>query len=338
MEISSASQQFAVAEQKTVAYGRKQQLLSNEIVSTPTVIPAETDALSEDDFSADDGTLFNAYQTFGMVKHILATLGQHHKDWQKPDLAAPPAHSNSRLNTEVDTAVFAASFSSESLFFSSNQQQLANNGQRIATTEWELGYQSVQANFSGQLQMQDGNSVSFAFEFSMQVSWARYSYTEQPLQDPLIVSLDNSPAKLTDSQTEFDLFSNGSTVQLPQLAAQQFYLAYDRNKDQQVNNGTELFGPQSGQGFAELAEFDDNGNGFIDPGDDIWQYLYLWRPQQQLLSMTEAKLGAFSVSSAATPMPLLDKQQQQSGEIQRSGLAFTENARPVLVQQIDLVV
>jgi len=92
------------------------------------------------------------------------------------------------------------------------------------------------------------------------------------------------------------------------------------------------------QGFAELAKFDDNGNGFIDPGDDIWQYLYLWRPKQDLLTMTEAKLGAFSVSSAATPMPLLDKQQQKQGEIQRSGLAFTDDARPVLVQQIDLVV
>lgn len=60
--------------------------------------------------------------------------------------------------------------------------------------------------------------------------------------------------------------------------------------------------------------------------------------KQQLLSMNDAKLGAFSISSAATPMPLLDKLQQKSGEIQRSGLAFTDDAKPVLVQQIDLVV
>lgn len=338
MDITSASQQFAVAEQKTVAYSRKQQLLSNEPRPAPAATPVETSALPEDDFSADDGTLFNAYQTFGMVKHILAQLGKHHSDWQKPAQASPPAHSNSRLNTAVETATFAASFSSESLFVSANQQQLAGAGQRLATTEWELGYQAVQANFSGQLQLRDGSSVSFAFEFSMQVSWARYSYTEQTLQDPLIVSLDNSAARLTDSHTAFDLLSNGSSVQLPQLAAQQFYLAYDRNQDQRVNNGSELFGPRTGQGFAELAKFDDNGNGFIDPGDDIWQYLYLWRPKQDLLSMTEAKLGAFSVSSVETPMPLLDKQQQKNGEIQRSGLAFTDDAKPVLVQQIDLVV
>ena len=342
MDITSASQQFAVAEQKHLAYGRKQQLLSNDARPAPVLpepvvpVPAQSAALTEDDFTADDGTLFNAYQTFGMVKHLLAKLGQHHSDWQLPANASPPEHSNSRINRTVESTAFNASFSSESLFVSGSAQQ--GNAQRLATTEWELGYQAVQASFSGQLQLQDGSSVSFAFEFRMQVSWARYSYTEQPLQDPLIVSLDNKPAQLTDSHTEFDLLSNGRSVQLPQLAAQQFYLAYDRNNNQQVDNGTELFGPKSGKGFAELAEYDENGNGFIDPGDDIWQYLYLWRPQQQLLSMTEAKLGAFSVSSAATPMPLLDKQQQKTGEIQRSGLAFTDEAKPVLVQQIDLVV
>ena len=93
--------------------------------------------------------------------------------------ATPPEHSNSRINRNVESAAFSASFSSESLFVSGNQQQ--TSGERLATTEWELGYQAVQASFSGQLQMQDGSSVSFAFEFSMQVSWARYSYTEQPL-------------------------------------------------------------------------------------------------------------------------------------------------------------
>lgn len=172
----------------------------------------------------------------------------------------------------------------------------------------------------------------------MEVSWARYSYTEQPLQDPLVVSLSGSPVQLTEQNMLFDLNSNGEKVKLPQLAAQQYYLSADRNQDQQINHGAELFGPQTGQGFAELAQFDDNGNGFIDAADDIWQHLYLWRPNETLLSMNEAKLSTFSISSAATPMPLLDKQQQKSGEIQRSGLAFSNDAKPVLVQQIDLVV
>ncbi len=335
MEITSASQQFAVAEQKTVAYGRKQQLLSNEPRrdSAPATAPAPAEDAAPD-LTADDGQLFNAYQTVGMVKRILAQLSQHTSNWLQEPETRPSG---------VETAAAAqlqATFTSQTVWLGVAQPAADSSptGQRLAITEWEWGYQAVQASFSGELQLQDGSSIGFAFDFSMAVSWARFSYTEQPLQDPLVVSLSGNPVALNGNSTEFDLLSNGSKVKLPQLAAQQYYLAYDRNQDRQVNNGSELFGPRTGQGFAELAEFDDNGNGFIDPGDDIWQYLYLWRPEHSLLSMQQAQLGAFSVSSAATPMPLLDQAQQKTGEIQRSGLAFTDNARPVLVQQIDIVV
>jgi hypothetical protein len=346
MQITSASQQFAVAEQKTVAYGRKQQLLSKATteprpvviaavpaVADKTVPSAATPAAKEQpEQTTDDDQVFNAFQTVGMVKRILAQLSAHTKDWlDKPAVAEFSAK-------DIDSATFSVARSQQSLWLSTSQSQQNSAGQVMATEAWELGYQAVQASFSGDLQLSDGSSISFAFDFSMEISWARYSYTEQPLQDPLVVSLSGSPVQLSSDSSLFDLRSDGNEVKLPQLAAQQYYLAYDRNQDQQVNNGTELFGPRTGQGFAELAKFDDNGNGFIDPADDIWQYLYLWRPKQQLLSMTEAKLGAFSLSSAATAMPLLDKQQQKQGEIQRSGLAFTQDARPVLVQQIDLVV
>ena len=352
MDITSASQQFAVAEQKTIAYGRKQQLLSkastepspapaaakpvvanNAIYTDPA--PAARDNTTASDQAAqttDDDKVFNAFQTIGMVKRILAQLSAHTSEWlDKPLVAEFSAK-------DIESAAFSSSVSQQSVWLTASQSQPDIAGRIIATEQWEFGYQAVQASFSGELQLNDGSNISFAFDFSMAVSWVRYSYTEQPLQDPLIVSLSGSPVQLSNDSELFDLRNDGSKVRLPQLAAQQYYLAYDRNNDRQVNNGTELFGPQTGQGFAELAAFDDNGNGFIDPSDDIWQYLYLWRPNQPLQSMTEAKLGAFSVSSVATPMPLLDKKQQKTGEIQRSGLAFTDNARPVLLQQIDLLV
>jgi hypothetical protein len=36
-------------------------------------------------------------------------------------------------------------------------------------------------------------------------------------------------------------------------------------------NGAELFGARSGDGFAELAALDGDGNGWIDEGDAAWQ-------------------------------------------------------------------
>lgn len=346
MDITSASQQFAVAEQKTVAYGRKQQLVSKAnhsprpaaIAVKPAVqhpapaTPASTTANNEPAQTSDDDQVFNAFQTVGMVKRILAQLSQHTGDWlDKPLVAELPAEN-------IDSFTFSAAVSQQSVWLSASQSQQSSNQQWLATQEWELGYQAVQASFSGELQLNDGSSISFALDFSMELSWARYSYTEQQVQDPLLVSLSGSPVQLTGNSTAFDLLANGDKIKLPQLAAQQYYLAYDRNQDQQVNNGTELFGPRTGQGFAELAEFDDNSNGFIDPSDDIWQYLYLWRPEQSLLSMQQAKLGAVSITSVATAMPLHNMKNELSGQLQRSGLAFTDDAKPVLVQQIDLVV
>jgi hypothetical protein len=347
MEISSASQQFAVAEQKTIAYRRKQQLVSKPVAPAPNrnvvvkpivsvIVPAQPVAEAEDteqvSLQSDDKKGFNAFQTIGMVKRILAQLSSHTSEWLDKPLTAE------LRAKQTENTSFSASFAAQSVSLTSNPSQQSNDNQWLATTEWEYGYQAVQASFSGELSLNNGDTLSFALDFNISVSWMRYSYSEQRLQDPLTVSLSGSAVQLTDDSTEFDLLANGDKIKLPQLAARQYYLAYDRNQDYLVNNGTELFGPQSGQGFAELAEFDDNGNGFIDPADDIWQYLYLWRPEQNLLTMQQADLSAISITSVATPMPLYNNQQQLAGQLQRSGLAFSSNGTPALVQQIDVVV
>jgi hypothetical protein len=348
MNITSASQQFAVAEEKSVAYRRKQQLISTAEIAprsniiavkpptngtqpVPAVTTTAATAPTHDvDNPSDEDQVFNAFQTVGMVKRILAQLSSHTADWLDKPLVAEFNSSNS-ANLQ-----FSAAFSQQSVWLNTAEQR--STADTLISEQWEFGYQAVQASFSGQLTLDSGESIQFALDFSMEVSWARYSYSEQRLQDPLLLSLAGTPVQLTDSSTEFDLLGNGHMVKLPQLGAQQYYLAYDRDQNKQINNGTELFGPTTGNGFAELAEFDDNGNGFIDPSDDIWQYLYLWQPEQNLLSMQQAQLGAISIESVVTRMPLYNSQHQLTAQLQRSGLAFQQDGTPALVQQIDLVV
>ena len=53
------------------------------------------------------------------------------------------------------------------------------------------------------------------------------------------------------------------------------FLALDRNRNNKIDNGGELFGDQQGaaNGYAELAKFDDDRNGVIDSNDKIFDQL-----------------------------------------------------------------
>ncbi|AYA39649.1 hypothetical protein HZS38_03095 [Xenorhabdus nematophila] len=62
------------------------------------------------------------------------------------------------------------------------------------------------------------------------------------------------------------------------------FLVWDKNKDGKINNGNELFGNNSilkngtnaDNGFAALADLDDNNDGVFDQNDSLWNSLELW--------------------------------------------------------------
>lgn len=51
------------------------------------------------------------------------------------------------------------------------------------------------------------------------------------------------------------------------------FLALDRNQNGVVDDGSELFGTQSGDGFAHLALYDQDSNGWIDANDPVFDKL-----------------------------------------------------------------
>ncbi|MBY0419225.1 MAG: hypothetical protein K2W88_14345, partial [Pararheinheimera sp.] len=134
----------------------------------------------------------------------------------------------------------------------------------------------------------------------------------------------------------FNLTENTQRIQ--QLAQGQYYLAKDSNNNGAVDSGNELFGPSTGEGFAELATFDQDQNGLIDQQDPIWQSLWLWRPEDKgLYSLKEMGVAALSVDSIATPFSLRHKDEVK-GRLERSSIFITEDKDVGLLQQIDLKV
>lgn len=76
----------------------------------------------------------------------------------------------------------------------------------------------------------------------------------------------------------FDLDCDGATESVAALASGSAYLAFDRNDDGRINDGSELFGTKSGNGFADLAAFDDDGNRWLDENDAVFDRLRIWEP------------------------------------------------------------
>jgi hypothetical protein len=84
---------------------------------------------------------------------------------------------------------------------------------------------------------------------------------------------------------DFDFFAVGRPVRIAWTArgSTNAFLVRDLYGDGKIVDGTEMFGNLTQQppsnnenGFAALAQYDSNGDGWIDKSDPIWPSLLLW--------------------------------------------------------------
>jgi len=136
--------------------------------------------------------------------------------------------------------------------------------------------------------------------------------------DPLVVNFGGAPARLTGAKISFDLNSDGAPENVSFVARGSGFLALDSNGDGKVNDGRELFGPQTGNGFGELAAYDSDNNGWIDQRDPVFAKLRIWTVNG-LESLSDKGIGAISTSSAMTPFALKDAANVSQGDIRSTG-------------------
>jgi hypothetical protein len=81
-------------------------------------------------------------------------------------------------------------------------------------------------------------------------------------------------------------------------------LVYDKNGDGVISNKSELVGATSGNGFEDLAKYDDDGNGWIDEDDEIFDKLSVYVTDENgngsLVSLKEYGVGAIFTGSVST--------------------------------------
>lgn len=198
---------------------------------------------------------------------------------------------------------------------------------------------------SGSIELDGGESVDFTLSLRQQQSLS-YEYSEslkiveRPMTDPLVINFGSAVSSLSDSLFEFDLDNDGDNERLARLNSGSGYLVFDRNGNGKVDDGSELFGPQSGSGFAELAAFDDDGNRWIDANDEIFSSLQVWVQtadgSDELRSLEEVGVRALYVDGASDNFTMTNSQGIPLGQVKATGLYLTTNGEVRTVEEIEL--
>ena len=119
-------------------------------------------------------------------------------------------------------------------------------------------------------------------------------------------------------------------------------MALDKNNNGTIDDGSELFGPSTNDGFSELRTYDADGNGWIDENDTVFDQLSIWERNpdgtSKLMGLGEVGIGAIYLKDVTTLFDLSDDQLELQGKMKTSSIFLKEDGRAGSVHEIDLVV
>ena len=174
--------------------------------------------------------------------------------------------------------------------------------QRItATSGTHLEYENMAFQSTGTVQTADGRSINFNVEVQLGRSLSQKidslsaeTYT-RVLTDPLVINMDTNATSISDQKFKFDIDSDGDEEEISFAGNGSGFLALDKNEDGKIGDGSELFGTKSGDGFKDLAEYDEDKNGWIDENDSVYNKLKVWTKDSdgndKLLNLKDADVG-----------------------------------------------
>lgn len=204
---------------------------------------------------------------------------------------------------------------------------------------------SFQTN--GSVVTADGRRISFQVDVEMTRSFAsavnqQIHFGAARVCDPLVINLDSSIASVSDQKFLFDLDVDGEEDEISMLTGGSGFLALDRNGNGKIDNGSELFGTKSGDGFADLEAYDIDKNGWIDEADAIFDKLRIWYKDEngndRLVKLKEAGIGAICLRNTDTQFSLNNHTTNRTNAyIRKSGIFLYENGGVGTVQHLDLV-
>ncbi len=251
-------------------------------------------------------------------------------------------------------------------FITIDGKQYSQQEQVSVTT---LSTEQQQLNFTMQGEfIIDNKKANLNYQLNLHASYSsmrRIETTAAALKDPLIIQFGTPSIGYINGYAKFDINNDHKQNDLPIFSGDVGYLVFDKNNNNRVDNGGELFGPTTNNGFSELAQLDSNNNGFFDNQDNKFSQVYIWQPKQaktnnnekslseqpnaqvnkqankqNLVSLSQAGIKAISLNAIATPFNFRDQSKGSKGAINaqltQTSFAITNNNQALGVHQIDV--
>lgn len=254
----------------------------------------------------------------------------------------------SSYSSYVDDSSSAGStteFVSQNNVSQNNMSDEQRYGGTMSTWNYYSEEETTEFSTTGKVVTADGKSIDFNINLRMSRSFTEstssvINFGAAQYKDPLVINLNCGAADVTDQKFYFDIDADGNEEYISQLGAGSGYLALDKNGDGIINDGSELFGTSSGNGFADLAQYDQDGNGWIDEADEIFDKLKIWSIDENgnstLIGLGQAGVGAIYLGSSDTEFSLNDSQNNTNAVVRKTGIFLYENGMSGTIQQLDM--
>lgn len=218
-------------------------------------------------------------------------------------------------------------------------------GMEYSMTESYIETERMSFASDGVIRTKDGKEIAFSVELSMNRLFAEHNSinfraSETVVLDPLVINFGGSGAGLSEKKFQFDLTMDGNLNEISYVKEGSGFLALDLNQDGKINDGSELFGPKTGNGFEELANYDEDGNGWIDENDSVFDSLKIWTKDEHgnddLFAIGEKGIGALYLGNISTPFDIKNQENELLGQVRSSSIYVKEDGTVGTIQQIDL--
>lgn len=170
-------------------------------------------------------------------------------------------------------------------------------------------------------------------------------FEETHFLDPLVIQYDGN-ASVFDSLSstmnfKFDLKNNETLLELPTLKKGNGFLVLDKDSNGLIDNGSELFGPSTNDGFEELRAYDLDGNNWIDENDPIFKDLLIWSKNEsgedKLIGLGQSGIGALYLNEIKSNFTYNKSVNESMARLKSNSIFLREDGTAGILSSLDFI-